>query len=211
MVAELNKPGIPVPYGGDPITNGAEADISLPYIARVSIEGVSPILFHRWANEAVAEKAAAAKNSRAKKSDNLESYVYRADNGHIGIPGEYLRGSIINAARFRQDPRSPRKSAMDLYRAGVISLTDLADTGTADPDYIDRRRVTVQRAGITRERPALRAGWTATFDLLVQVPEYIPPATLLEVIGQAGRLIGIADFRPSYGRFQVTGYEVTRT
>lgn len=198
-----------VALGGDVSNTGEQTiDISKPYIAVVTIEGTSPILFHRWQNEAVAEKAAASKNSRAKKTDNLDSYVYRTDAGTIGIPGEYLRGAIVNAARFRQDPRSTRKSAMDLYRAVVISLTDVADTGVKDPDYIDRRRVTIQRAGITRERPALKAGWTATFELLVQAPEYVGHRDLLDVITQAGRLIGVGDFRPSFGRFAVTRFEV---
>jgi hypothetical protein len=194
-----------------PVSNDGEATImqGIPYIARVEITGVSAILFHRWSNEAVAEKAAAAKNSKAKKSDNIESYMYRTDDGNIGIPGEYLRRSIIMAAKYKQDPRSTRKSAMDLYQASIISLTDLADTGAKDPDYIDRRRVTVQRAGVTRERPALRAGWKVTFDLLCQSPEYISPQDLLDTITQAGRLVGMADFRPSFGRYQVTRFEVT--
>lgn len=191
--------------------NDAAPDIAAtqPYVARITIEGTSPILFHRWSNEAVAEKASAAKNSKAKKSDNVESYLYRCENGNIGVPGEYLRGSIITAAKYKQDPRSTRKSAMDLYRASIISLTDLADTGAPDPDYIDRRRVTVQRAGVTRERPALRTGWTVTFDLLCQSPEYISPQDLLDTVNQAGRLVGIADFRPTFGRFQVTRFEVS--
>lgn len=194
-----------------PVSNDAEPDINgqQPYIVRVTIEGVAPILFHRWSNEAVEEKAKAAKNSKAKKSDNIESYLYRTDDGNIGIPGEYLRRSIVMAAKFRQDPRSPRKSAMDLYQASIISLTDIADTGAADPDYIDRRRVTVQRSGVTRERPALRAGWRATFDLMCQSPEYISPQDLLDTVTQAGRLVGMADFRPSFGRYQVVRFEVS--
>src|SRR5512146_1226015 len=92
-----------------PVSNDAEEDIGngQPYTVRVTIRGSSAILFHRWSNEAVAEKAAAAKGSKAKKSDNLESYVYRCDNGNLGLPGEYVRQAIIGAARFRQDPRSP--------------------------------------------------------------------------------------------------------
>ncbi len=191
-------------------SNDAEQDItgSMPYTAHVTIKGSAALLFHRWSNEAVAEKAAAAKGSRAKKSDNLDSYVYRCDNGHLGLPGEYLRQSIIGAARFRQDPRSPRKSAMDLFKAGVVSLTELADLGIEDADYIDRRRVLIQRSAITRERPALREGWEATIELMALLPEYIDPNTLLEVITQAGRLIGVGDFRPTYGRFQVVKFKV---
>lgn len=191
-----------------PVSNDAEETVALgePYTVAVTIRGSAAILFHRWSNESVAAKSAAAKNSKAKKTDDLASYVYRCDNGHLGLPGEYLRQSIIGAARFRQDPRSPRKSAMDLYKAGVVAITELADLGVDEADYIDRRRVLVQRNAITRERPALREGWEATIDLMVLLPEYIDRTTLLEIIGSAGRLIGVGDFRPTYGRFAVTNF-----
>jgi hypothetical protein len=191
-----------------PVSDDANGDIAAtePYTVSITVRGSSDLLFHRWSNEAVAEKAAAAKGSRTKKSDNLESYVYRCDNGNLGLPGEYLRQSIIYAAKFRQDPRSPRKSAFDLYRAGVVSLTTLADLGIKDADYIDRRRVLVQRNAITRERPAIREGWTATIELMTLVPEYISRTDLLDVIGAAGRLIGVGDFRPTYGRYSVVNF-----
>jgi hypothetical protein len=96
-----------------PVSNGAAQDIALsePYAVKVTIEGTAPLLFHRWNVEAVKEKAGAAKGSRAKKEDNVESYVYRDDGGHLCLPGEYFRQSIIHAAKYLQDPRSPRKSA----------------------------------------------------------------------------------------------------
>lgn len=194
--------------GGETPTNGAAESIEagLPYIATVTIKGSADMLLHRWNCESVDEKAKAAKNSKSKKTDNVESYVYRCDNGNIGVPGEYLRMAIINAAKFKQDPRSPRKSAMDLFKAGVVPLTLVADTGLAQWDYEDKRRVVIQRAGINRIRPALRAGWTVTFDIQVLVPEYISPELLHEVIEIAGRLIGIGDFRPTFGRYQVTSF-----
>src|SRR5262249_21208292 len=112
-------------------------------------------------------KARAAKNSRGKKVDDVESYVYRNDENELCIPGEYLRGAIVNAAKFRQDPRSPRKSAMDLFKAGVAVTTSLASLGVTEWDYLDKRRVMVQRNGINRVRPAMRAGWKVEFEILV--------------------------------------------
>ena len=192
---------------GDP-TDGGNETISMtePYVATVKVKGVASILFHRWNNEAVEQKAKAAKGSDAKKTENVESYVYRNDEQELCIPGEYLRQAIIKASKFRQDPRSPRKSAMDLYKAVVISLTELATLGVKDWDYLDRRRVVIQGNSITRTRPAMKAGWEAEFQLLVNMPEYIPPHILNEVIAQAGRLIGLGDFRPSHGRFQVVSF-----
>jgi len=191
-------------------TNGGKnaIDASIPYAVEVCLEGSSDMLFHRWNCESVATKSAAAKNSKAKKIDDIESYVWRNDVGELCVPGEYLRQSIIHAAKFRQDPRSPRKSAMDLFKAGVVSITQLGSLGKPTWDFLDTRRVMIQRNGINRTRPAMKAGWNAEFVLQVLTPEYIDASFLNEVISMAGRLVGIGDFRPTYGRFNITKFEI---
>lgn len=191
------------------VTNGAKEQIALsePWTCSVEVTGSSDLLFHRWNNEAVAEKAAARKGSAAKKTDNIESYVYRNEDNEICLPGEYLRGAIVHAAKFKQDPRSPRKSAMDLFKAGIITLTPLASLGATEWDYEDKRRVVIQRSAITRVRPAFRKGWKAEIQLMVNIPEYIDQAFLLDTLSTAGKLIGVGDFRPTYGRFDVTKFE----
>lgn len=197
-----------------PTSNDGASTIeaSQPYTVAVTITGVSPILFHRWSVEAVQQKADAAKGSKAKKTDNIESYVWRNSDGYLCLPGEYLRGAIIAAAKFRQDPRSPRKSAQDLFKAAIFALEDLAPIRNSNGDvcmhwdFIDQRRVTVQRNGITRQRPAMLAGWTTDLLLMCNLPEYIPSQMLNEVVQAAGRLVGVGDFRPTYGRFVVTRF-----
>lgn len=206
-------------FDGD-VSDAGNATIALdqPYRVSVEVTGDSPILFHRWQSDAVETKAGAAKGSAAKKTDDVESYVWRNDNGELCLPGEYLRGSLIDprngAAKYQQDPRSSRKSALDLFRAGVVSLTDLAvliraDGSKADTwDYLDRRRVTVQRAGITRQRPALNAGWSCEVEFMVLLPQYISTSLFRRTLTDAGRLVGVADFRPTFGRFSVTRFAV---
>jgi hypothetical protein len=196
--------------GGESPTNGAEFGIEVqkPYRAEVTIEGVAPILFHAWNVESVESKSKAKKGSAEKKSDDVESYVYRNEKRELCIPGEYLRGAMVGAAKFMQDPRSPRKSAADLFKAAIVSLTPLASLGVKEWDYMDKRRVCIQRNAITRSRPAMREGWKVTFILLCTLPEYIDPAMMNTVIQSAGRIIGLADFRPSFGRFIVTKFAV---
>src|SRR5262245_46341239 len=97
---------------------------------------------------------------------------------------------------------------MDLYNAGIVALTQFAPLGAMRWDYEDRRRVLVQRNAVNRTRPAMKVGWRAQFRLLVNLPEYIGPSALNETIAAAGRLIGIGDYRPSYGRFNVVKFEV---
>ncbi len=198
---------------GPEATNGAARIIAdgQPYTATVTLKGSADLLLHRWNCEAVEAKSNAAKNSKAKKTDDVESFVYRDTEGFIGVPGEYVRQAVIHAAKFRQDPRSPRKSAADLYKAGVVATTQLALFGPKklkEWDYLHKCRVTIQRNGITRVRPAFLAGWEITLDLSVILPEYIKPNDLHDVLMQAGKLIGIADFRPTYGRFLITSFDV---
>lgn len=192
------------------VSNDAREDIEMlqPYMIEAKIEGTSPILFHRWSCEDVEEKAKAAKGSKAKKTDNTDTYLYRNERGELAIPSEYFRMSMVNAAKFRQDPRSPRKSAMDLFKAGICSIGDLCSLGVKEPDFIDRRRVVIQRNGITRQRPAMNAGWKCKVSLQILLPEYIAPAMANEVLQYAGRIVGVGDFRPSFGRFLVTGFTV---
>jgi len=202
---------------GSPPTNDAKDifEFQEPFHVEIGVVGHADLICHRWSVDGVEEKAKAAKGSRAKKTDDLESYVYRNDERQICIPGEYLRQSIINAAKFHQDPRSPRKSAQDLFKAGVVSLTPLApilcpDDPTTEWHYVDRRRVMVQRNGITRHRPAFNAGWRIDVTMLVTVPEYIPSDFLHQVVTRAGQLVGFGDNRPTYGRFGVAYFKTLK-
>lgn len=196
------------------VLNGVENPVKFdaPYVVNVEIVGACPIIFHRWSCEDVANKAAAKKGSKEKKSDNVESFIYRDEDGHICLPGEYLRMSMVYAAKFKQDPRSPRKSAFDLFKAGIIPLTEQAkiNGGTDKWDFIDQRRVVIQRNSITRMRPAFLKGWSAEIDLMINTPEYIDFQFFCEVLSMAGRLIGVGDFRPTYGRFDVQKCKVQK-
>jgi hypothetical protein len=53
------------------------------------------------------------------------------------------------------------------------------------------------------------AGWSAEFVLSVITPEYISQGVLLECLTDAGRLVGMGDFRPTYGRYQITRFDIT--
>jgi len=196
--------------GGDVPTNGGSGTIGAgePYVLDATIQGVSDLIMHRWNCEAVSEKAKAAKGSKAKKSDDIESYVYRNEAGEICIPGEYVRQSIIHAAKFRQDPRSPRKSAMDMMKAAIVVDPVLASLGITEWDYVDTRRVVVQRNGINRSRPTMHAGWTFDVSVSVLLPEYVNQDFLVDLLNMAGRLVGIGDFRPTYGRFVLKSFGV---
>lgn len=195
--------------GLTPVTNEAALDIAFqePYTISVIVAGVAPYLFHRYNVDAVEEKTKAKKGSASKKEDNVESYVWRNEDGQLSIPSAQFRGAMIAAARFRTDPRSVRKTAVDLFKSGVLCLEELCPLGTTTWDEINRQRVSVNRSAITRSRPCMRK-WETEVTLAITTPEHITPAFAHEVLVDAGRLCGVGDYHPTYGRFRVVNFEV---
>lgn len=174
-----------------------------PYRVSFTIRGSADLLFHRWSNEDVAAKSTAKRGSSVKKTDNLEAYVHRDEKGQVCLPGTYLHAAVKEAGKFMQDPRSSRpKQACDLFKAALIPVTVLCPLGPTW-EIEDKRRMVVNRSGITRTSPGFRAGWEAEFDFDVILPEYVSQEMFLEALTLAGRVIGLAQYRPTYGRFQV--------
>lgn len=190
-----------------------ESHYRQPYSVQLVIVGTEDILFHRYDVEQVEAQAKAAKGSKEKKTDNVESYVYRTEKGHIGIPGLNFKACLADAAKFFQDPRSPRKSARDMVRAalkvpGEATFYNAKGKPAKEWDYLDKRRVTVQRNAIARSRPALEAGWKLELQINVVDPEYITDEWLSELIVRAGRSVGLCDYRPDFGTFRVETLKV---
>jgi hypothetical protein len=190
--------------------DGADAALaSAPYQITFTIRGVADLLFHRWSNEDVAAKATAKRGSAVKKTDNLEAYVWRDDKGMVCLPGVYVHKAIIEAGKFMQDPRSSRpKQACDLFKAAFVPVTVLYPLGSTW-EIEDKRRMVVNRSGITRTSPGFKVGWEATFDFDVILPEYVSQDMFYEALSLAGRVIGLAQYRPTYGRFQIVKFDRT--
>jgi len=181
-----------------------------PFQIQIAIKGVAPLMMHRYDISAVDAKSAAPKGSKQKKVDNVESYLYRLPNGECCIPGLMFKACLCESSKFNRDPRSPRKSAYDLFRAGVICSTD-ASLGVSTYDYLDVRPVVVQMNRVARTRPAFNVGWKLSFMVEIILPEYITPELLNEVTVRAGRLCGLGDFRPDFGRFMVENFQELST
>lgn len=188
--------------------NGSMAAPDASYAVEVVLVGTAPILFHRYDDASVARKATAAKNSQARKVDDVESYVYRTSTGEIGIPGKNFKACLREAGRSLPDPRSPRKSARELIQSAVQVEPFIASMGREVWDSLDVQRVLVQRNAVSRARPMFHEGWKVTFDVIVLAPEYIAVDWLHDLVSRAGRFVGLGDFRPDYGRFRMDAFLV---
>lgn len=195
------------------VSNGAESiiDMGRPYDVAVTVIGDCPILFHAFNVESVDAKSKAKKGSVEKKTDDVESYVYRTPEGHLGLPGLNFCAAIAYAGKRHQDPSSSRKSAYDLLRASIIPLNEIEpfEPKRKDWDKLDVRRACVQRAAIPRARPMLFSGWRITFNIRVLMPSLVSEEWLRQLIKDAGAFCAIGDHRPTYGRFSICGWKVT--
>lgn len=188
--------------------------MAAPMVVGVTLEGVSKMLFHRYDCVAVEAKGKAGKGSAEKKTDNVESYTYRDGDGNLAIPANNLHACLAISAKSFQDPRSRRKSAHDLFKAGILVLPDLLTLSRPGGvpfdqwDFLDTQRVVVQQSAVSRTRPGVEAGWRLDADIRVLLPELISTQLLRQVLFNAGATVGLCDFRPRYGRFQVIRSEI---
>lgn len=181
-----------------------------PYMIDVTITGTKDLLFHRFND---------TENSKAQQ-DDPENCVWRDEDGYIAIPGEYLHGALVKGAKFSPNPRrGGRGSAMDIAKGGIQIATDFARVSSCNGDsvhpnregwdYIDRRGVVLNgKSRIMRIRPAFLKGWSATFTVIVEAAEYITPDAVYKYITDAGKFVGVGDFRPYRGKFSITQFEV---
>ncbi len=179
---------------------------------RVEIEGLSPLLMHRFGEKAMAQlskgTSKAIQHSDDKPKDIAEEHAYRIKSTkELYIPMEHILSSMRYAGKLH---KIGRRSASPLVPAGIFIREEAI--GLKQKDYkIDVRTGVNQntKMRVVIYRPRLDK-WKASFTM--EVDETIFNKELvLDILTDAGKKIGIGSFRPqksgSFGRFMVTKYE----
>lgn len=183
---------------------------------RVQIEGLTPLLIHRFT-----ESAEQAKPTRRVKSRNVDpreeatQHAYIAKNGTFYFNAFAIPSCMGNAGAnhkatgTRKTLRFVVPSAVRLT-SDTITITN-GNGGPAKDFEVDSRPVTIPatKGRIMRHRPRFDQ-WGARFDLLIN-DDLLDPATAHVLLQEAGLSIGIGDFRPEkrgpFGTFRVTKWE----
>lgn len=181
------------------------------------LTGTRPMLQHngRLANplDPFTQQVKALSSKRKKTDEDLialmrveaRGAIYETSDGMVGFPTQNVWRAIYDAATaYKQGANVKRAlSYEDITPPLLISGDEvLADVFLKEPDNIDYRPVAVNRAKTMRARPIVR-DWSCihSFDLLDDV---IDVRDLGPVLERAGRLVGLGDWRPTYGTFTVT-------
>lgn len=186
----------------------------------ITLTGICPMLQHngRLANpldpHTRALKALTAK--RTKTDDDLMAIMltearggcWETDDGLIGLPSAAVWRSIYDASKAFKLGEQIKRSLL-FADADYVDPLEVdgqvheADIWLKDHDHIDYRPAKVMGRKVMRARPLIPAGWksTHTFELLDDV---LDSRDLVPVLERAGRLVGVGDWRPTFGRFEVT-------
>lgn len=191
------------------------------YSINVSIEGIAPLMQHRYPLPDFNDlsKGGKKKTGETDYSQEWREYIYATPEGDIYQPATHLDGAMTKAAAGYKIQGARGKTYKDLFKGNVFASPDAILHGVKVPEsldadadkplYLDVRPVVVQRARVVRIRPCFKAGWQLDFEITV-LDDQVPANVVNEVLTLAGRTVGIGDFRPRFGRFMITKFEVVK-
>lgn len=192
------------------------------YQVNARIRGLSPILQHAFTG-ATLEGLTQNANKRTAKADySLEwmQTMYVNQDGWLYQPASHIEGALVKAAtRFqmkgKQTFKEPVKANVYAQPDEILHLRNGECVPAPDESLlfdptstlrVNIMRVVVQRSAVARARLEIAPGWELAFRLEV-TEDLISPPSLREFLEEAGRAVGIGDYRPRFGRFEVVDFQ----
>jgi len=173
---------------------------------RVVVRGQRPLLHNRFASEEANQKK--QRKTQYDPKEEAEKKLYKDKNtGAIYIPAIHFEGALIEASK--QLKWKGRKTLMDVFKSSVfVSPEQIPFLEPENPrDYkIDERPVRIKDARVLCWRPMWEA-WSTGFDIDVYQPENLSGGELKEIVKYAGDFVGVGDFRPKFGTFDLVSFE----
>jgi hypothetical protein len=188
---------------------------------RITLTGSANLLMHnaRLCNPLdPATKALKKVTSKTKKTDDDHIEVARLEHGGSlymdSVAGPYIPGE--NLQRCLTDAAKVTRSGVKVTR-GVFISSDVNPLGYRGPRDVEglwqdenfrlMAPVKVGTARVMRCRPMFPAGWMVSAEGFLDT-EILSFEDLSDIASTAGRLIGMGDWRPRYGRFTATVEEI---
>lgn len=177
------------------------------------IEGIVPILFNRFTDEAQKDMEGATarmKKTREELIKQAEGKVYRKPGiDEIGIPADNIKKCILEGCK-QAGVKLGKKSAEPFLRAGLHLKEDFVPIKgkyTFDGIHECSGRIPPRTgARVILFRPYVDSGWEASFRL-VKLDTMFSWKTVEAAIQRGGIGIGLCDHRPEYGRFILKNFK----
>ena len=174
----------------------------------VKIIGSSPLLMNRYV-EGTVEEIKVRKGDVRKRA--VEDKLYLDSDGKPYIPSAYLRGSLVEAGKNVQIAGKRKATYSKVVGSCVVIYPDAIPLkGSWKPFTITAvNPMTKGRMPVTRPK---FDKWELEFEIIAT--DDIPREKLAIILEEAGRYVGIGDWRPQkkgmYGKFTVSKFEETK-
>lgn len=191
------------------------------YTVSVKVRGDAPLMQHRFPVPELADMTKGGTRQTGAKDYTQEwrEYLYVSGEGYVFQPASHFEGAMVKAAVNFKITGKRGKTYKDLFQAAVFVTPEEIPHGIKNPEslttdgdsplYLDMRPVIVNRARVVRIRPTFKPGWELEFDIEV-IDDQIMPTLVQDVLTLAGKTVGIGDYRPKFGRFSVSRFEVSK-
>jgi hypothetical protein len=169
----------------------------------ITIKGTCPMIQHQMVADVETTKI---RTGEKDYSMDWKKAMYFDEKIGCYIPADHIYGTLAKAAVNFVITGRGKKTYKDLVKAAVLVNEEKIPLDKKEPDEIDSRFVVVQRNRINRLRPKFNDGWQAKFSLSI-LDEQFSTDALKDIIEYAGKFVGIGDFRPRFGRFEVIDFK----
>jgi hypothetical protein len=193
---------------------GVNLTITSPKRYQVTIKGVGGMLFNKMPDLSVtkAEKKSQEKIDPAEaERKNWREKMYFESDKIVYIPGENIHQCMKDASKYwgQKIPGEGNKTFTDVIEKSVVveslNLGINKDSESIVPfgKNVNGNPSKGKKSGckVYKIRP-LMAGWGGTFTIHVFDGRLSMPI-LRTVLSYAGTFIGLGDWRPTYGRFEL--------
>ena len=139
-----------------------------------------------------------------------EAGLYLNAKKQVILPTRVLEAHIAEGARkTKEGPRALAGMFVDTdgvlaYDGGPLSVAEILDS----EDHQLRLSVVVGQAKVMRVRPIF-TNWSTTFEVSI-LEEMVTSDMLRTWITNGGDFVGIGDYRPRYGRYDLRKFEVSK-
>jgi len=175
----------------------------MAYEIQVKIRGIADYLQHKRPFEEDNSRQSSGEKDYSKEAENS---MYFDDETGCYIPSKQLRASLVKAGVSFKIKGRMGKTYKDMVNATVEIEPDKIPLGKKTFDYNHQEFVKIQRNQILRSRPAFKKGWEVDLTLIV-MDDQMQKKILKEIIEYAGKFVGIGDWRPHFGRFEVVKFK----
>lgn len=181
------------------------------YEIKATIQGVAPVLFNRFTEaqkDAMEKRQTGGIHTAESSMKEALTKVYRNGDG-LYMPAQNIKKSLLNGIK-KGNIKEGKASFASIAEATVFIQPAEILFGKQEPDYIHESTGRIPPRTGARcviRRPALKEGWELSFTIML-IDDRRDPAKLKAGLEEAGALVGLCDWRPEFGRFIVTQWDV---